>query len=1292
MRLSVPMSRPEPAPSVPAPRRRWRRWLRRAAWAFLILIVLLVTFHRPLLHWAISFGAKKYADSSGLAFVGKVAGSIFGNLALDEWSLAASEGAAEPEGPLRRLSWSKLALDYDLWALRRTGPGTVLQRLVLHDAVVELDLRVPPEKRKPPKPEEPSKPASALPRVSLPQGDIRDLNAHILMDDNEITVRGFTLTWQDAAPGSFQLDELRVASSNLVLKDLGGITEKQGDVLVLRDVRLPQNTQLERLRLDVSRLHDGLLPLELELARDDFRAGLRAEVSSLPAEPTVTATLGADHFTPGTLTGWVNLPGTLAWDPVTLRLEIAGPVMQPNALSGLLELTTGGVTSPPLQLSRGAVQLTLADGKATVHHTEIHSGTNRVRLNASAPLPDTWAGFAKLNTDAELHLDLPAVQELFVKDPPLTGSVTGTVKAKLTEGQPGPFTADLTATALHVAGRTIASADIQAQGTTEKVELSRLAAKLDDLNILQANGSLSLKDAKPFEAQWSLDFQNVAALVPDGPESGHLQGEGHLSGSLEELTAQNFQSLKAQFGLSLQDLTWQQGRLQQAVVAADVSDGRAYVRQADITVDEKNQLSLTAEADLAAPHQFTAHVKGDLSELPRLSGWTQLAKAPALESGRVAIDWQGNGNWKEFALEGGGLVRAENVKLQGQPRVLAGQITTTHAGQKAELSQLDLSWGDFRVEARGSVSPAAVEFPQLSITQGGRRLVQGAMSVPLYQPPAPLPEDPSALVIERTEPAPRPKVPLDPARPLKVDLVLDQLDATRLFALAGQKPPVSGQFKAELHVAGHWPRPVLSLQAKAAGVQAEAMKKKLAPAGVDLSVTFKDNQLGIDVTATQPPLRPLQITAAVPVDLEKVVENPQTLLDAPLQASLSLPKSDLGFLTKLVPALARLSGQAEIDLKASGPLKAPRAEGEVKLTVPEVRFTQATLPEVRDAAVHISLNDRDIRFTRVGAMLAGGRVALEGGGNWREPGNPAFDVRLRAEDALLMRDTTLSLRTDLDITCRGTLQQADVDGRIDLVRGRVFKEIEFLPLSLPNQLPPPPPSTLAGNSAPPGAPPPFDQWRLNLDIRTRDQIRLLGNVMNGGIAADLRVHGTGAQPVLEGKATMEQVRLRLPFSRLAINRGEVTFTKERPFEPVLDVSGDSYVNGYWVNLQAYGSAFDPKIRFSSSPPLPEGEIATLLATGATTGDLAGSEGEAANRAAFLLISQTYRKLFRKSGLPPKYDEEAPKLSFNFSVLDSGSTKRGVTAVYELSPKWQATGTMSARGTFRGLLYYLVRFR
>ena len=98
-----------------------------------------------------------------------------------------------------------------------------------------------------------------------------------------------------------------------------------------------------------------------------------------------------------------------------------------------------------------------------------------------------------------------------------------------------------------------------------------------------------------------------------------------------------------------------------------------------------------------------------------------------------------------------------------------------------------------------------------------------------------------------------------------------------------------------------------------------------------------------------------------------------------------------------------------------------------------------------------------------------------------------------------------------------------------------------------------------------------------------------------------------------------------------------------------------------------------------------------LATGVTTSDLTSSGDEAAGRAAFVLLKQTYRKLFRKNAIDSD-DDEPPRLSFDFSVFGTDPSRRGVSAIYELNPKWRIIGKVGETGTFRGMLHYLIRFR
>jgi hypothetical protein len=107
----------------------------------------------------------------------------------------------------------------------------------------------------------------------------------------------------------------------------------------------------------------------------------------------------------------------------------------------------------------------------------------------------------------------------------------------------------------------------------------------------------------------------------------------------------------------------------------------------------------------------------------------------------------------------------------------------------------------------------------------------------------------------------------------------------------------------------------------------------------------------------------------------------------------------------------------------------------------------------------------------------------------------------------------------------------------------------------------------------------------------------MGNVARGSVVADLRLTGNGARPVLVGRATLQQMWVKLPFSRLTITEGELVLTEDKPFDPQIRVIGESIMDGRVVEVAVEGRALDPGVRLTSSPPLPEGEIAALLATG-----------------------------------------------------------------------------------------------
>ncbi len=975
--------------------------------------------------------------------------------------------------------------------------------------------------------------------------------------------------------------------------------------------------------------------------------------------------------------GTVNLNLTASFDLADLKEK------NPARALANGELNVDGLQWHDGRLDKARTTFAVRDGVATLQSKIDHLGRNTADLNVKMEL----AGRQPANVDWKINLtDLASLLPLagLKGEPPRAGVVTssGTASFTVADLREKNYTQTTATGALQVDGLEWREGKLDKLNADFSLRDSAVDLKAvlnhQERNTASLAAKLTLTGRQPVDARWQIRLTDLASLMPlagvsPPPSSGTVDSSGSATFELADLKEKNFNRAAADGTLKGAAVQWKGGGIEAINAAFTVRAGIADLSEFLLRFDARNQITATGRVPLDTRQPFQAEVHGKMEQLTALSPWLAMVKAPPLTSGTAAIDWSGTGTLATGSIQGGGTVRVEKVKMQGRAEEYALALTTRHEGRQAEITELHASAGKLRLDANASISETDLSVPKLTLYSGDLKMLDGLVRVPLVlgQPP-------------------RPKVPVDVNRPLQIQLSMDRLNFTQIFQAIGQKAPVEGTVTAELHFEGRLPELKGNVAASLTGVRAEALKGRLDPADVKLHASLENHRLVLETVATQRPLQPLQIKARLPFNVEAVMNGTESVTDAPLDAEVILPPSSLNVVPHFVPALAKLEGTVGMNVKISGTVKKPSWSGTLRTDVTSIALTDVPM-DMKDVKAHLDFKDARIELSDVSATVAGGRVRLGGSVDAANLKDPAFDLKLDADQALLVRDNTMSFRANADVSCKGTLAKAAVTGRIDLVRGRVFKEVEFLPLSLPNSLPPPPPSVRVGKGGPPTAPGPLKDWTFDVAISTKDPIRLLGNVLNGAVVVNARAAGTGAAPALEGKATMDGARLQLPFNRLTITRGSIIMRKENPFDPVIDIQGDSLINNHQVTVYAYGTASDPKVRLTSSPPLPENEIASLLATGSTAGDSTSAENTAANRAALLLISQTYRKLFNKAAPKRRLDAEPDKLTFSVDPLGRNNSGPAVTAIYEINPRLQATGTVGGGG-FRGLLYYLVRFR
>jgi len=515
----------------------------------------------------------------------------------------------------------------------------------------------------------------------------------------------------------------------------------------------------------------------------------------------------------------------------------------------------------------------------------------------------------------------------------------------------------------------------------------------------------------------------------------------------------------------------------------------------------------------------------------------------------------------------------------------------------------------------------------------------------------------------------------------------ENLDLKRLAHDLGIQSAISGVVNARLDGDGTIADLKMRLDVQVRDLRNEQWQK-MEPATFELSAQTAQNRLTASGKLQQPRIQPLEITASMPFDVPKIVQARGFPDDTPITAKARLPRSSVNFVRQLVPDLQQLDGDLGLDVDVSGTFGHPVLSGAGDMTVNVARFTNATLPALRGFNVRCTFRDNALTLDRFAGDLAGGPFNMSGRVTFAKLTEPILDLQMRAQSVLVARNDTLTARADADVRITGPLAAATVSGNVALTNTRFLKNIDLIPIGLPGRPAPQPPAERPEFFSLPS--PPFRDWKFDVTIKTKDPVLIRGNLATGEATTDLKLIGTGLQPGLQGVVQMQNVEATLPFSRLNVSRGSLNFNPSDSTNPTIDLQGTSVIRDYTVRVYVYGTLLSPQAIFTSEPPLPQEEIISLIATGATRREL--STGNVlAGRAAMLLVQQLYRKIVKK-GEPTDSNTVFNRLDLDLGTVDPRTGQQQATVRFKLTDQLVLTGDVGVHGDFRGKLKYLIRFR
>lgn len=398
-----------------------------------------------------------------------------------------------------------------------------------------------------------------------------------------------------------------------------------------------------------------------------------------------------------------------------------------------------------------------------------------------------------------------------------------------------------------------------------------------------------------------------------------------------------------------------------------------------------------------------------------------------------------------------------------------------------------------------------------------------------------------------------------------------------------------------------------------------------APIDIKLSADSENNAL-LDATITYGKIGKLLVHGEMGWQPNRWANNPDAFFDETFTLDATIDKIPVDFIENLTDFVPEIDGNLTLQAKGSGEIGDPDFTATATLVIDKAKFDTPYFPGVDDLRFAIALQSDQIEITEGKFDSAGGDYRIDGTIGIANIRDPLFDVTIDSKKGLVFRNEAITARANTDLALNGTLSDATLSGTVGIVQALYYREIRILSPSSTlgvgdgPALPKFEQSVESAQQAIVAAPSFLENIKLDVQINSKDPVRIRSNLAQADISLDIHAGNTLNDPQLDGHATILNGAAKLPLSSLRIVSGKATFSPERGFIPTLSIQAQSNPGRYKVNIYISGPADSPKVVMSSNPPLPQSEIYSLLATGSTRDDLAGG-GTAALKAAMLLTRE-----------------------------------------------------------------------
>jgi translocation and assembly module TamB len=287
-------------------------------------------------------------------------------------------------------------------------------------------------------------------------------------------------------------------------------------------------------------------------------------------------------------------------------------------------------------------------------------------------------------------------------------------------------------------------------------------------------------------------------------------------------------------------------------------------------------------------------------------------------------------------------------------------------------------------------------------------------------------------------------------------------------------------------------------------------------------------------------------------------------------------------------------GELRFDIDSYGARSNPNVQGQIRIV--NASFAESGVPVGLSKGNGILTLTRDrLDVTEFKGEMGGGAVTASGGVIYKP--ELQFNLGMKADKVRVLYEQSIRTTIGSSLSLSGRYDSAQLQGQVnveDLSFTSNFDLIDFASEMGGGEATPPPTGGFA------------EKLRLQVAIQTPGGINMTSRTLSMAGQANLQVRGTAAQPVMIGRINLSDGELIFHGNRYVVQGGTIDFRNPSRTEPVLDVSANTKIQQYDIQMHFWGPADHLHTNYSSDPALPPADIINLVAFGKT------SEAAAAN--------------------------------------------------------------------------------